>query len=397
MLTDLNFDEIDIGVIDRLVENGVPEGPTLEFKRDQYTWDQDGRKEFLKDVVSLANTFGGHLIIGVREEDGVASEVTPLTIQDIDSELLRMESLISDGVEPRISGIRQRYVHANEAKEGGIFLIWVPRSWTPPHRVKIAKTSRFYARNSAGVYEPSVEQLRTLFTYTASSLDRVVAFRAERLALLDVNDGHIPLAQGKGRFVLHLAPLGGLAGQVQQVDLDQVYSTHPELWPIAADGLTPKINFQGYASVRGGPECHGYTQVFRNGSIEATKVNVWHEHEGNRLLSAAAFDEWLMEPTGKYLDVLKKIGVPTPICLMVTLQGVHGAALAISNDQRWSIGYQPVTQTSLEFEPIIIEQYADRNTYKTALRPVCDALWNTAGYSKSQYFDDRDQWIGPPR
>ena len=68
------------------------------------------------------------------------------------------------------------------AKGGAVIVIRIPKSWNPPHRVSARNTNRIYARNSAGAYELSVEELRVLFASGATAIDRMSAFKAERLA-----------------------------------------------------------------------------------------------------------------------------------------------------------------------------------------------------------------------
>jgi hypothetical protein len=112
------------------------------------------------------------------------------------------------GIEPRIVGIRMKAVSVSG---GGVaFLIRVPKSWNPPHRVSARKTNRIYARNSTGAYELSVEELRVLFASGATTIDRMRAFKAERLARIDAGEAIIPLIARPDRLVLHLAPLIGL-------------------------------------------------------------------------------------------------------------------------------------------------------------------------------------------
>jgi hypothetical protein len=56
------FDKIDETHIRILYDNKVPEGRTLEYKQDVYEKNENG--EFAKDVSAMANSLGGHIIIG---------------------------------------------------------------------------------------------------------------------------------------------------------------------------------------------------------------------------------------------------------------------------------------------------------------------------------------------
>ena len=155
-----NFDELSEADLANLITVGVPEGILVEYKRDLYGASDSEVKEFLKDTSSFANTAGGHLIVGMEEAGGVASRITPIISVDPDKELLRLENLCRDGIDPRIVGLRMKSV---AIKDGGFtIVIRIPRSWNPPHRVSARNTNRFYARNAAGAYEVNVDELRVM-------------------------------------------------------------------------------------------------------------------------------------------------------------------------------------------------------------------------------------------
>jgi hypothetical protein len=201
----LNFDEIWEAELQALVETGVPEGVALDYKRGPYGRGDVDVKEFLKDVSSFANSVGGHLVIGMDEVGGVATAITPIIGLDADHEVQRLESLMRDGIKPRISGIRSKAVPV--AGGGFAIVIRIPKSWNPPHRVSARNTSRFYTRNSAGVHEVSVEELRVLFSVSATVQDRIRAFRRERLAKVTGGETPVALATNRGKLLLHIVPL----------------------------------------------------------------------------------------------------------------------------------------------------------------------------------------------
>src|SRR5216683_5953598 len=200
-LSNINFDSITEAELVEQISTGVPEGVLVDYKRDMYERGDADIKEFLKDVSSFANTAGGHLIIGVDETGGIPTEIRPLN-GDPDQDLQRLENLARDGLEPRISGLRIRSLPINNG--GYVLILRIPKSWNQPHRVSARNTNRIYGRNSAGAYEFSVEELRVVFTSAASALDRVRAFRAERLAKIDSGDAIAPLTKNCGRLVVHL-------------------------------------------------------------------------------------------------------------------------------------------------------------------------------------------------
>ena len=91
--------EDDLGL---LVTNAVGESRTLEYKSELPGRTDRDKKEFLADVSSFANTSGGDLVYGIKEDNGVATEITGFRSADIDLEIRRLESLLASGLDPRI-------------------------------------------------------------------------------------------------------------------------------------------------------------------------------------------------------------------------------------------------------------------------------------------------------
>jgi hypothetical protein len=369
----------------------VPEGILFDYKQTTYGRTDADVKEFLKDVSSFANTAGGHLIIGVEEDEGVPIKFSPLSINP-DQELQRLESLARDGLEPRIVGLRMRAI---EVTGGHVIVLRIPKSFNPPHRVSARNTNRIYGRNSAGAYEFSVDELRVVFTSAASTLDRVRAFRAERLARIDAGEAILPLATGRGRLILHLVPLSSF-GLRPQIDLDRAYALHEKLRPIDGSGLTPGFNFDGFANIHHGGDgkCWSYTQIFRNGAIEAVMVHAVTDFHGKPVIPTTSIGMRVFEVLPNYMKALQVLDVPPPIVFMLTLQGIRGAVLGVST---WTLQEQsPIDRAALELPEIIVEQYGSFPDYQRAVRPAFDALWNAGGYSRSRDFNEAGLWSPRP-
>jgi predicted HTH transcriptional regulator len=131
-ITRMDFDRLSEADLERLRENEVAEGIDLDYKLKPYGTSDADKKEFLKDVSSFANTAGGDIIVGLREADGLPAEVVGVD-GDLDAEVLRLESLLRDRMEPRIIGIRMRPVPLANGRR--VLVIRVPKSWNPPHAV----------------------------------------------------------------------------------------------------------------------------------------------------------------------------------------------------------------------------------------------------------------------
>lgn len=172
----------------------VAETRDLDFKRDLPAATPEGKREFLKDVSSLANAGGGDLVYGVDEdENGVAREIVPQQFNP-DEECLRWEEVLLRGVDPRIPGVQ---IRAIDVAGGRVLLVRVPQSWNGPHAVTFGGMLRFYSRHSTGVYGLDVAELRSAFSGGTALADRIRDFRTERLGRIVA--GETPVALRKGR------------------------------------------------------------------------------------------------------------------------------------------------------------------------------------------------------
>ncbi|TQF77374.1 ATP-binding protein [Elioraea sp. Yellowstone] len=76
MLDDIDWDDISIETLRSLVESKVPESERLDYKRQVYG--SKDNLEIAKDVSALANTQGGHVVLGISETEGEPSEIVGL-------------------------------------------------------------------------------------------------------------------------------------------------------------------------------------------------------------------------------------------------------------------------------------------------------------------------------
>lgn len=383
-----DFDSIMEQDLHELVETQVPEGLRLDFKLAQYGKSDSDKRELLKDFSALANSHGGHLVLGIEETMGIATKLVGMDI-DVDAEILRMELIARNGLEPPITGIRIRAIPL--ATGGKVILVRIPRSWNPPHRVIAQGVNRFYIRHSAGVYEPSIEELRALFSQSASALEQARRFRDDRIYTVCNGQGKRPL-EGGGRLFLHIIPVAAFSGIVH-LDVEKVFKKQDSFWPFGSSGMSPRFNYYGFINERGGDKNYGYTQVFRNGALEATQAGIVQEHEGRRIIPGLIFEEEIFRRFEVYIMGFRDIGVPPPLIIMFSLEGVQGAHYVVSSN--WMARHEhSLPESVLTLPECVLEDYGTDIDYHRAVRPAFDALWNTIGYSHSQFFNENGLWVG---
>jgi len=378
------------GTLQELVTNRVPENKTLEYKSALPENTHDAKVKFLAEVSSFANTSGGDLVIGIREENREPVEVSGLGTGSVDLEKQRLEALLRDGVEPRLPGVVIREVSL--AKGGHAIVVRVPRSWASPHRVTLAGHSHFYGRNSSGKYQLDVQELRTAFARGQEVAERARLWRLDRLARIEAGETPVPLEDGP-RVVLHVIPMAAFdPGFVPELPKE---AGNPNLLPLNNQGGSGRPNFDGfvtfYSPKPNPPRYTSYLQVFRNGAIETVDVRMLSGSSMPsglavaRSIPSVALEAGLIEAMQRYAQLERQIGVEPPVFVALTLLGAKGYALFVPPELRTSAPI-PIDRDALVIPAALIEDFG--TPPDVMLKPMFDAVWNAAGYPESIYYRD---------
>lgn len=385
----LDFENINEADLNELLTAQVPEGLRIEYKRELYGNADADRKELLKDVSAFANAQGGHLIIGIEENAGVPTGVNGIALPNPDATLLRIDQIIQNGLEPRIRDVRTRSVTL--ANGNHCIVIRIPRSWHPPHRVIMGNSNRFFVRNDRNVGEPNVQELRTLFTKGQNIVETARQFRDERLATIISGQGPKPLVVG-GRLIVHIMPFAALTSDFQ-INLESIWNVRNNFTPFGAVGIAPRYNFDGYVLGRTGEENNGYTQIFRNGIVEATKAPLTRTPDGRLVIPGVATERHIFERLHGYMAGLQAANVPPPFIVSFVLEGVAGAAYAVNTDN-FADPEPPIDRDILYLPECFIENFGATVDYHKAVKPAFDALWNASEFPSAESFNNDGLWVG---
>lgn len=388
MLERQDFENLEEQDLENLIQGQVPEGISLEYKRELYGGSDSEKKEMLKDISALANTRGGHLILGMDEIDGTASSLISIG-NGVDDEINRIDQIVRSSIDPIISGFRARGIPLSSG--GNVIVCRVPKSWIGPHRVLFKGDNRFYLRSTASVYQPSVEELRMLFSQSISNLDQAKSFRDQRINEIDQGQEIRPLVGG-GRLYVHICPISAFGG-MNNIDLEQAISLSSFFEPLGASGRTPRFNYHGFICERGGQENHGYVQIFRNGLLEATKGGIIRENDRGRFIPGTALEGYIFEAIPRYILGLNQLGITGPYIILITLDGVHQIRYAVRHNQ-YEDTDDLLPYPTLKLPEGYLSEAPSLIAVHRAMRPCFDALWNAVGFSSSQYFDHDGLWIG---
>lgn len=382
------LESIDQGDLQELIDNQVPEGKTIEYK-EVLPGNSDGdKKEFLADVSSFANATGGDLIFGVNEDAGLPIELCGLQISDVDAEILRLESIIQTGIAPRLFRMVEVHPVMLSSKQlSCVIIIRIRKSWSAPHMVIFKNDSKFFTRNSRGKYQLEVFELRTAFALSETSADRIRNFRAERLSMIVAEEGAMSLDENAPKIILHLVPLGAF-DPAAKFDLfllndpDQIYLLEP-LRLYSGGYQFPHFNFDGLLSNLQGT----YTQVFRNGIIEAVDNTILGASRELRVTSGHIYERRLLEAINRYLAAQKQLGVEPPIFIMISLLEVKGFKIRFDGlENRIFEEDHLIDRAKLILPEIMIDNFDNKLT--EVMRPAFDTIANAAGWARSMDYDE---------
>jgi hypothetical protein len=384
MIPQARIEAIDEVAIRQLL--GVArEGRTLDFK-EALDFSDAGRRALAEDVCAFANTVGGDLVFGIREQGGVADEIIPVELENSDAALLQLTNALRDMVEPRVTTTLRS--HAVRLAGGGhVIVLRVGLSPNAPHRV--LRNNHFYLRNSVGKETMDIHAIRTAFAFADSLADRALAFRDRRLEALKAGSSPRPL-QLAPLIAVHAVPLAALTRRsAHPVEALKTSGRHLMAATVVRGNplRTAEVNYEGIicpADRNAEDRVGGYAQLFRDGSVELAGCLTTHllPNEGDRIsaLYPSQYELPLVqEALPAVFETFATLDLPPPAYVFVSL-------LHLPNALR--IGFQPplefarfpplpVHLTQILSAPVYVEDFGQDPL--EMIRPALDPVWNAVG------------------
>jgi len=390
------LEEIEEKDLYELLENGVSESKTIDYKMILPGNSEPEKREFLRDVSSFANAAGGHLVYGIEEKEGLPIRICGLGEIDPDKEILRLENILRTGIDPRIPGVVMRAIPLKSSKAA--IVIRIPKSWASPHMVA-RSSSRFFSRNSAGKYPLDVFEIRTAFLISEAITEKVRAFRANSLGDIVAGETQSPLNDAP-KMIFQIVPFAAFEPG-RRLDLSYLVHRYKEgkgTLPIPLTGIFSdwRYNFDGLLvrDSRG-----SYVQVFVNGIVEAIDSFVLGRSDAehtepccDKVIASLRCEEVLLEALPKYTKIQEQMGVEPPFFIMLSILDVRGYCMYVDFAEFKGHKDLKIDRDALLVPEIFVESFKYESDQ--VLRPAFDAIWNAAGWERSMNYDGEGRWIG---
>lgn len=378
------WEEITTAHLQMLVEDEVREGRSIEYKQEAYDGNDAGTREFLADVTSFANAAGGHLIIGIVEDDGL-----PVSIPGIDAAadalVQVLDSKLQASVDPRVLGVTMKAVPVDDDRFA--LVIRVPQSWNRPHMVTFKNLSRCYSRNNAGKFQMDMTEIRTQVLGGSAMADRMDEFRRERVRVITQGEGPVRTLDG-AKLILHVVPFLSLEFGSWQ-GLPERNAIFQFLSPLGGHGWSDRINFDGLLTYSEQGQVTGsYLQLFRQGMVETVNADLLAPRDGSRNLYGEYIDTQVEGAVERISHLLNALEAAPPIAWMLTLTGVRDYEIKVQNT------FPSFTTLAIDRDEVSVPEVIDVDMTLTSgeiAQRLMDPVWQAGGWPRSRTFERRER------
>jgi len=380
-----SVDNISLDDVEQLVSEGIQEGKQIEYK-EYLNLDNDSaehKTKLLAEATSFANSNGGHLIVGVPDEEGRPEHAGGFPVDNVDQTIEQWANVLRRSTDPSLP-TSCFDICAIPTEEGRyLIVITVDRSWRAPHRV--TTNDRFYARSPSGRFPLDVDEIRRRILQTERQGEEIDKFRNDRIATITGDADRFEITSSP-KFVLHLFS-GDSFAPGKKIDLSTAEvqtDSRPPFFEArgGAGGLDEIYSVDSVAVLRSSTdrEVNKYVRTFRGGVIEALTKYVFNSDpkHGSSYLASNKLRQALENTLPEYVQYLQRQDLRPPLYLLATIIDAPTFLVKRNSHEdeydRVSFGNQVVT-----LPEVVIESYSD--DLDSAIDDLMDLVWNAGGKS----------------
>lgn len=374
---DKKLEDIVAEDIKSLVQNRVPEGLFVDFKRDNYGHSYPEKKELLKDVSAFANASGGDLIIGVDEgRYNEAESVSSIESKNIADEVTRLEQIIQAGLAPKLNTFKVRYIEMGAGKY--VIIIRVKQSPLFPHMISLQKYNKFYIRKSDRNLLLDAYELRNVFLRSDNIMQRIKEYHQQRVSVIYSSRTPVPMYEG-AKAVLHVIPYSSL------VDNFRCSLTEKS---INLGLARQRVNFDGLiASSMDERGFNSYCQLYHNGIIEYvdssreifTEKKSQYNNDMQNVIDGSqyGFEPHLTSKIRHFMNIIADLEISAPFYVFISFVDVKEYRIFYGrgNTSKYYIDRNMLTLPEIEVRSF-------SSDLSTELDSIYAMIWNACGMER---------------
>src|SRR5690606_21348528 len=300
-----------------------------------------------------------------------------------------LENILRTSIEPRIFGI---YFHPFKLSNNNfLIIIYIPKSFNPPHVVNFQGHWRFYTRHSNGKHQMDLSEVKTSLNLSENLGERIKNFRLERISRIISNDVNVPLIDSP-KIVIHLLPLASV-DKGHRLDLSVYLNNYQNLRPLFGSTSFQRFNldrFLTYSTTSDYKTAEAYLLLFCTGIIESINaITLTLSGQSRKSFQIEAFAKGIINELYRFLDELKNLNVNCPIILMITFLSIKDYWMDSSNP--YLHADNSVDRDILLLPEVIINDYSER--VELLIKPIFDSLWQAFCFSKCRHYNDKGEWV----
>jgi hypothetical protein len=366
--------------LQQMVTQREQESQTLEYKREPYKRNDEETREMLRDITSIANAFGGDLLIGV-DEDANGAALQLIGIKNPEEESQRIISSCLSNIAERIDGLLIQPIPLQDASF--VLVVRIPRSFRAPHMVTLKGLNQFWIRHDRQKSPMSIHEIKDTCLKVEGLMEKLERFLAKRRQEILEEIGNSPY------YVVSVTPFF--------VDSRALDIQDKALHNLLADPAT--FDESGHFSFGRGLTrftLHGLrtqyyshrlsAHLFRNGHLEfwleasmlSPNIDVEKPQEIDQFLS-----DYLISNSFAFISVARRVFAHTrltdPVIGSASFYNIKGCGLqryrgiratTIEEQQRWN-------KDHLEIEPL---QFFSLSAVKATTKECLDRIFQAFGY-----------------
>ncbi len=380
------FDKIKFSDIEYLKENEIPEGKQLDYKELLKIDENKDKKELLEDIVSFANTDGGDIIFGIREDDNTSAPetISGIEVTTEDQFVLKIQDIIKNGIEPILSKKPEIKFIKDKDDFKKVLLLRIHKSWNNPHRVRFKSPITFFKRRTAGKDPMDVLELRRDFVLSEKISEEIKKFKNLRVGkILNNYELTIDLPAG-AKFIIHIIPVDSFINNHRVEFQDYRYL---DIKPMGHHGHNHRLNLDGIVIYT---DC-SYKLLFRDGMLETVYSETQKNEAGQIILAMITFENMILNDLSNSLEILKKLNLDPPFYCFISLLNMNNTDV---RSIRSELIFGP--RHGIDRNELILPEFEISNfdtDLSTLLKPSFDMVWNAYDYKGSQCYDEEGNRI----